>query len=408
MLVTQLSNIWLGSSALRLFINLIFLIILLSLKGGEFAQISSSPSKIPTSVEPNFELVDWDSPVVESSSIAWGDVDNDGDLDLAVGNGSYKTPEPNRLFINENGLLIPSDWEPQEINDITYSVSWGDYDLDGDLDLAIGNGCDPNGNCAHAYNRVYRNDNGQLTNAAVWSSAENNFTLGIAFGDYNGDQYLDLIAGNVDLVNIEGNWVPTGAPNKLYKNTILDQSTPLFSQTTGILPDNANFTTAVSWGDYDNDGDLDLAVGNGEGEILLDLLFPITISLPGPNQLLINENNTFSIALELDQPSDQEFPKLTSSVAWGDYDNDGDLDLAVGNSSLIIKLSNGNIDTSPRGYPNFVYQNNGYDENDNPQLDLVWLSSENDATTSLQWGDFDSDGFLDLAASKYNFRDIRR
>ena len=51
--------------------------------------------------------------------------------------------------------------------DTTHSVAWGDYDGDGDLDLAVGNSGQPN--------RLYRNDGGSLTANAVWSSAETDY-----------------------------------------------------------------------------------------------------------------------------------------------------------------------------------------------------------------------------------------
>ena len=127
----------------------------------------------------------WSSVEVDATySVAWGDYDGDGDLDLAVGNACT----PNRLYRNDGGVLTASAvWSSAEADD-TYSVAWGDYDGDGDLDLAVGNADTPN--------RLYRNDGGVLTTSAVWSSAEADATYSVAWGDYDGDGDLDLAVGN--------------------------------------------------------------------------------------------------------------------------------------------------------------------------------------------------------------------
>ncbi|MEE8391306.1 MAG: proprotein convertase P-domain-containing protein, partial [Anaerolineae bacterium] len=77
-----------------------------------------------------------------TTSVAWGDVDGDGDLDLAVGNAgpSADPVQVNQVYENVGGILGEDPvWESTGDKQATYSVAWGDYDGDGDLDLAVGN-----------------------------------------------------------------------------------------------------------------------------------------------------------------------------------------------------------------------------------------------------------------------------
>ena len=103
----------------------------------------------------------------ETYSVAWGDYDSDGDPDLAVGNFAG---QPNRVYRNDSGNLVVA-WTSTETGDTT-SVAWGDYDRDGDLDLAAGN-------------RLYRND------GATFTGARHRFELRCA-ASRGGGRFLEL------------------------------------------------------------------------------------------------------------------------------------------------------------------------------------------------------------------------
>jgi len=288
----------------------------------------------------------WNEGYDVTTSVAWGDVDGDGDLDLAVGNAW----QANKVYLNQ-GLNADGELQMtvQDLGDSdwTYSVAWGDLDSDGDLDLAVGNYGQPN--------RVYRNDGRRLTTSAVWSSGEPDSTNSIALGDYDGDGDLDLLVGN------------KAHPNRLYRNdSVPGALTPTL--TLAWSASGVAMTTDVAWGDMDGDGDLDLAVRNN-----------------GPSLVY---RNTLGTPLSPDPvwSSQEQESDWTSSVAWGDVDGDGDLDLAVGNAS---------------GQPNRVYHNDSMPGELAPRLTLTDWRGGSDTSSSIAWGDLDGDGDLDLAVGNY-------
>ncbi|MBN1484555.1 MAG: VCBS repeat-containing protein, partial [Chloroflexia bacterium] len=284
----------------------------------------------------------WISPELDQTfEVAWGDYDGDGDLDLAVGNDGQ-----NRLYRN-NGVLegFPQwtvVWSSPEV-DATTGIAWGDYDADGDLDLAVGN-------TDGQPNRLYRSDGvvqGRPVLALAWSSAEHDYTTGIAWGDVDGDGDLDLAVGN------------SGQPNRIYYN-----QDGMLSSTADWSSDESDATQAVTWGDYDGDGDLDLAVANGSSQA---------------NRLYRNEGGVLNPSAVWSSAE----AEYSYCIAWGDADGDGDLDLAVGNIEA-----------------NRIYRNDGV-AGGLPHMVPAWSSAEADQTHSLAWGDYDGDGDLDLAAGNY-------
>jgi len=141
-----------------------------------------------------------------SAGSSWGDIDNDGDFDLFVANWGL---EANQLFIN-NGGIFTEDTNSVIAGPITNSFgsTFGDIDNDGDLDLFVCNAYLAGQN----KNFVYINDgNGNFSEDTTSPLAnQTGYTFGAAFGDYDNDGWLDIFLANT---------LNENQTNSLYHNT---------------------------------------------------------------------------------------------------------------------------------------------------------------------------------------------
>ncbi len=257
----------------------------------------------------------------------WGDYDNDGFIDLYLDNDSAQvigSTGPSFLFHNHGDGTFAQVTTGPVVTDIgnNRTAAWADYDNDGLLDLFVTR------SSPSSTDTLYKNNGSGIfttTTGPIEKAVAN--SRGCAWGDSDNSGYLSLFVANTS--------GSAGAPltNFLYHNNGDGSFTAV---TTGAIASDAGNSLGSTWGDYDNDGFLDLFVAR----------------LGSEGNLLYHNNG------------DGTFTKITNSVvneggesfgcAWGDYDNDGFLDLVVGNGGASLTSPPSSVNSH-----NFLYHNNG-------------------------------------------------
>lgn len=302
-------------------------------------------------------------PVVadETNSIPRGivvaDFNNDTKLDMYVTGNSIGTAE-DYLLINNGSWNFTKHRIPQSTTPLAQTfrgLAAADFDRDGLLDVYLGN--DPGGLLPPtAANTLLRNVDGvsfEKITSPVSTDLLNSRSA--SFADYDND-------GDQDLFTL--NFVNAAAlANVLYKNN----GDGTFTKVTGLSFDTDLYMGArtISWGDIDNDNDLDLFVGN----------------LSADPDLLYRNNGNGTFTLLAGSPV-ADAGTSTYGSAFGDIDNDGDLDLLVVNSGA-----------------NGLFLNNGAGTfTKYTGVELITHPSIFDLGGSFV--DIDRDGFLDFQAGK--------
>ena len=122
-------------------------------------------------------------------SAAWGDYDRDGDPDVLLTGAQHDSGYLafTRIYRNDGEVFVDIEADLPGVFDS--SVAWGDYDSDGDLDILLTGTQDGSG--SGAVTGVYRNDGGNFTHIGVALPAV--FYSSVAWGDYDGDDDLDIL-----------------------------------------------------------------------------------------------------------------------------------------------------------------------------------------------------------------------
>jgi hypothetical protein len=225
-------------------------------------------------------------------TVALGDVDGDGDLDLATANNG--TNNVTLLLNNGVGTFTPAIGSPIAVGTGASGVDFGDVDGDGDLDLAVAN------NGSNDVTVLLNNGTGLYTPIISSPFAVSTAPRSVTFGDLDGDGDIDFATSNQGSNNV---------------TVLLNNGVGSFSPSPGSPFAAGTQPISLSFGDVDGDGDLDLATANQGSNNVTVLLNN------GAGTFAPTANSPFTAGT---QPN---------SVAFGDVDGDGDLDLAAANGS---------------------------------------------------------------------------
>ena len=230
-----------------------------------------------------------------SNNHSWGDYDNDGDFDLVAGGVDFYGSRHLKIFKNDGGSLAQDLTQTDLVPLFPCMVHWSDMNRDGFLDL-VTVGADSNGTL---FTQVYVNGpNYVLIKSLMLFKGDIGVTAGaFDFGDYNSDGYIDFALTGKN------------SQNNLITYIIRNYGAQIEAEIVGL---SGIFSGRPSWGDYDNDGDLDLIVS---GFSNVDGSNPVSIVYQQDNGSFFED-----ISLDLDGVG-------FSFSDWGDYDDDGDLDL---------------------------------------------------------------------------------
>ena len=300
--------------------------------------------------------------------IALGDINGDSHLDIVVANSIY---QPNQVLFNDgNGNFIDSG-QTLGSNYISSSVALGDVNGDGTLDMVVANSGDAWGVKS---NFIYLNDgSGTFTNSN--QSLGNSDSRSLALGDIDGDTDLDLVVANAN-----------GEANRVYINQGGLQSGNLGEFLDSNQQLGADNSRTVALGDLNDDGFIDIVVGNqppGGAGSDLEIV-----------RLNDGNGNFSNIHQTLDAGT------FTAATALGDLDGDGALDLVVGNWATITGV-----------YPKNIVKFNEFNTSSVvfPSSGFVALDPQGATfrdTFDLALGDVDGDSDLDIVvvnSAGYNY-----
>ena len=290
-----------------------------------------------------------------SSGCAFVDVDADGYLDLYVVNYVQFDPDTNPECFRQN---IPTYCTPEALpgvadvfyrnngdgtfTDVSKSIGigtvsgkglgvvCGDVDNDGDVDIFVANDTTPNFLYRNERNGVAMTEDALFAGVALSEEGRAYSGMGANLGDFDNDGYLDIVITNFQ-----------DQTNSLYHNAQSGFFTEM-SFATGIGERSLPY---LAWGadfiDFNNDGWLDLFIANGHLDDNITEIDPIG-TYAQPNQLFLSDRGIRFSEIPDAAVAQQS---VSRGTAFGDMDNDGDIDIVVSNlkdTPTVLRNDGGN------------------------------------------------------------------
>jgi hypothetical protein len=390
---------------------------------GRYGVIATTPNQTFTNyvslhVDSTFTKITTGPVVTDAESSEtplWWDYDNDGFLDLFVANAIPGKAVAHSVYRNNgDGTFTKMTNTITAHKGLSFGGVVGDYNNDGwdDLFVVEGDGADD----------LFRNEAGGLFTRLTKAEAgppvgDIDYSVDAGWADYNRDGFIDLFAANGYFLAANGQYY--AGNDKLYRSNGDGTFTSMMTNQVGMLVGDHAPTGPCAWADYDNDGWPDLWVGSS-----------MTNNTPSGIQYLYHNNGdgTFSLV-----PGGSLAQSFAGGLGyWGDYDNDGFLDLLLtssdgGGNSLHRNLA-GQTFTNVTAAAGVMQPSGGWaaawgDYDNDGYLDLIVVAyfatnqsvlyhNNGDGTftsvdvgsplrdgvnrSGVAWADYDNDGFLDL------------
>ena len=282
-----------------------------------------------------------------STGAAWADYDRDGRVDLFVSRYIHSDVATlGEITTNYKGLPVEAPWGMHGESDFLFhnrgdgtfedvskkagtsdpqgrlglGVMWGDYDNDGWPDLYVANDTEPNYLYRNKHDGTFE-DVALLSGAAVSGEGKAMGSMGVDFGDFDRDGKLDIAVTTFAYQPIE-----------LHRNSGDDEFTDLTWTAKTGQPTFRWVKWGIGFEDFDNDGWTDLMVASGHIYTAID-------TLPGEpgykEPLLLFHNNGKGVFDEIADSAGLNDEPLQSrrGVAFGDLNNDGNIDAVVFNQN---------------------------------------------------------------------------